>query len=251
MKKILLVIQMILGFAFFVIGQSPILPSQPKYRVGVSYDKLNHQFGISYFSLKREQTTIKYDLGVKVFNLRDKNMAYEEIENYYTIQKTYRYNCFICWYSGSNERGADKILAGDTVNVYNGFYPKVAIPLSGTIGVRSKGRGRISGMIGASIGLTYISGLKVSSQAVEINQIDNTHHAEIVRMKQTVRTRKYSRVVFNVFADLGLELRIGKSYYLGFSTKYGFTANPIKSSIKYISFDNLFIRPDFVLSKDF
>jgi len=241
---------MILGFALMSLGQQPVLPSQPRYRVGVSFDKMNNQFGVSYLPFKKN--IFKYELGLTVFNLRDEDMKHQRIHNYYTLQKTYRRDpCFLCGIIGgaNYERGPDKILEGDTVNTYNGFYPKLAIPFSQAMYIHSKNNKRFSGILGAGYILTFTSGLKVRSNVVEINEIDNTLRAEIVRVKQEVYTQKMDRLIFGVFIDLGLEMRIGKSYYLGVGTKFGSNANALRSSIKYAGFANLCIKPSFSLSK--
>ncbi len=256
MKKVLFIIPMIFGFAFFVIGQPPVLPSQPQHRVGVSYDNFNSEFSVSHTSLKRKRIILRSELGLAIFNLRDKHMQYEKIENYYTIQKTYRSTgiCLLCWFwggSSGSERGPDKVLIGDTVNVYNGFYPKVAIPMSYAIGVRSNGDKRFVVSWGGGVGMTFVKGLKVSSKVEEIKLLDDKQYAEIVRMKQTVHTRKHSAIVFGVFADWSVDVRMGKSYYLGVAAKYGANMEPVESSVEYASFKLYFARPSFTLSKVF
>ena len=238
--------QLIFGFAFFVIGQPPILPSQPKHRLGVSYDKLNHQFGVSYFSLKKKKMFVKSEFGVAIFNLNDKNMQHERIENYYDVQKVY--DCFICWFEN---RKPDIVVAGERVNIYKGYYPQVAIPISQTFYRHSKRDRRLVWGIGVGYVLAYTRGLKVSSNAVEVKVLDDTRRAEIVRLKQTVLTKKSSRVILGFFGELGLEIRIDKDYYLGFNTKFGGNLSPIKSSIYSASFTDFLLRNSFTLSRNF
>jgi len=96
MKYFTICVLIIFFFSYSIQGQD-LIP-KPKYRVGLSYDQTNSQFSTSFQAIKNRSIQIKHELGVKIFNLRDKNMTHRKIENTYVFQNTYN-----LVYQGSSE----------------------------------------------------------------------------------------------------------------------------------------------------
>lgn len=241
------------------LGQQDLLPAQKRFRVGVFFDQANTQFGVNYLSVKKKKYKIKYDLGVKIFNLKDEHMQYDKIKNIYVAQRVYHVSsisCSLCWIFGGSAsftyaRDDDKILIGSLVNTYDGFYPKLAIPLSQTFYLNHDFNRRIKPVLGAGWMVTYTHGLRVVSREYEIEEIDNTLRSEIFRMEQVVTTNNYSALVVGVLVDFGLELYIASDYYVAAGIVAGGNVNSVKSNVEYISLGKSFYQVKFSVSKDF
>lgn len=253
MKYFTICVLIIFFFSYSIQGQD-LIP-KPKYRVGLSYDQTNSQFSTSFQAIKNRSIQIKYELGVKIFNLRDKNITHRKIENTYIFQKTYNVvydDCSLCGLLGyTYERGPDKILLGDTVKTYGGFYPYFAIPLSQTFFIKVGGSNRFNLLLGAKWFASYVEGLKIIARTETLKVLDNTQRAEIIKAKQMVITRKQAKLLFGGSIDAGLECRVLSDYYIGINAITGFNFTPNESSVSYAAFADLFYQLKLSVSKDF